>query len=854
MSTRRSDDDFSREVQAHLDLEIARLIEDGMDPAAARAAAIRAFGNVGAVQERFYEANRWMWLDHLAQDLRYGWRGLRKSPAFVVSTVLMLAVGLGLLTVVFTVFNAYVLRPFAVHDPEQLYRVAWRAPENGGQQFAWRDYDELRARKDLFDAVVAEEVRMVSSAGHLLAAAYVSDDYFTNLAPRMIAGRGLAAVDRDQPVCILSHQASLRLFGDPQSAVGRDLDIDGRRIVVTGVVRPEFGGLDEYPRDLWMPAPLGGQQKPIEIVARLRRDVPLIRAEATLASFAAAQAPAGTDPRQVRAALLPNATANAVSFELLAVLAPIFAAFALVLFTACANVSNVMLARAVARHREIAVRLSLGASRSRIVRQLLTEGLLIAVLAGATGLALAAWTLRAGTAILLGTLPPSLAALIRVIPMTFDYRVFAFALGVAALATLGFALLPALQASRQRLTDALHGQRTGTRASSRLRGALVVAQVSVATILVACALILSRNFTSIGAIDLGYATDNVYSLNIRGESTAPLATVAQALGGDPRLSEVAVTTGNPLFIRERSVSAATTTGAASPTRYTFVSPEYFTLLRIPIGRGRPFRADEAFGNARVAIVSEATARAFWPDSDPIGQRIRILEPPNRRIDALPGYSEITVIGTVRDVVSGFIVDGPDAGHIYLPTGPTGPRAAALLLRGRAASDFRPDMLREMFRRLGYEPETFEVMPVADLRDAQMYPLRAGAWIGGLLGGIALVLSISGLYGVLSYMLSQRTREIGIRMALGATAGAVVTLVVRQSVRLAGVGVAIGLVISGVGMKALSSVVTLAEVSLLSPVPFVAAAAVALGATALAAWQPARRATRVDPAITLRADA
>jgi predicted permease len=852
----RADEDFSDEVRAHLALETERLIEDGMSPEDARAAARKVFGNVARAEERFHESTRWVWVEQFVQDVRYAARGFSRNRAFLATSVLTLAVGLGLLTVAFTVFNAYVLRPFAVQDPEQLYRVAWRAPENGGQQFSWREYDELRARADLFDAVVADDMRLVSSDGHLLSASYVSDNYFPVLAPRLLAGRGLAPVDADQAVCVLGHQAAVRLFGDARTAVGQELDIDGRRVGVTGVLRPEFGGLDEYPRDIWMPAALGGKQKPIEIVGRLRRDVPVTRAEAMLAPAVVTRAPAGTDPRQVRAALLPNATANAVTFELLAVLAPIFAAFVLVLLTACANVSNVMLARAVARHREIAVRLSLGASRARIVRQLLTEGLLIAIIAGATAVALASWTLRAGTVVLMGTLPPSLAAMMRVVPLTFDYRVFAFAFGVAALATLGFALLPALQASRQQLTDALRGQRSGTRGTSRLRSALVVAQVIVSTLLVVCALILSRNFAAIGAIDLGYATDAVYSLNVRGESGDPVRTVAPALLADPRLAAVAATTGNPLFVQNRSVAAGPASGTVTaPTRYTFVSPEYFTLLGIPIARGRPFRADEALSDARVAIVSDATARAFWPGADPVGQRIRIVPPgDNRRLDELPGYSEVIVVGTAKDVVSGFIVDGRDDGHIYLPTNAASPHAAALLLRSRASSGFRPDMLRETFRRLGYEPEMFEVIPLADLRDAQMYPLRAGAWIGGLLGGIALVLSISGLYGVLSYMLSQRTREIGIRMALGATGRAVVALVVRQSLRLAGAGALVGVAIAFAAMKALSSVITLEEVSLLDATPFVAGLAAALAATALAAYQPARRATRVDPAETLRAEA
>jgi predicted permease len=593
----------------------------------------------------------------------------------------------------------------------------------------------------------------------------------------------------------------------------------------------------------------------VEMTARLKPGVTMAHAEGALTPFMSRKSELTKAPAAIRAELRPNATPNPLTLELLAVVSPIFAAFVLVLVTACANVSNVMLARAVARQREIAVRLSLGATRARIVRQLLTEGLLIAVLAGATALGLAAWLLRAGTVALFSTLPPTLASILRVVPLAFDYRVFLFALAIASTTTLVFALVPALQASRQRLTDALHGQRSGTRTASRLRSALVVAQVAVSLVLVVAALTLARNFTLLGAVDLGYQTTGVYSVNVRGDDRSLLTALVAVVSADPRVAEVAVTGGNPMFIQSRDVAAVPSgSSAATATRFTFVSPEYFSILRMPIHRGRPFSANEASAAARVAIVSEATARAFWPGASPIGQTIR-LEPANGRpVEEIPGYLEVTVVGTTTDVVSGLIVDGRDTNHIYLPAHAQDPHASALLMRPRSAGDFRPDALREMFRRTGADPERFEVLPLDEMRDAQMYPLRAAAWVGGLLGAIALVLSVSGLYGVLSYTLSQRTREIGIRMALGATAGAVVGLVMRQSVRLAGVGAVVGVALAFAALKALSTVVTLEEVSLLNAAPFAGGLALVLTATALAAFEPARRATRVDPAETLRAEA
>jgi putative ABC transport system permease protein len=850
---RRRTEDFSAELEAHLALEIDRLVAEGLSPADARAAALRAFGSPTRAREDFHERSRWMWLEQFAQDLRYAWRGLRSQPAFLGTTVLTLAVGLSLLTVAFTAFNAYVLRPLAVADPSHLYSIAWSAPDAVGTAFLRQPYEELRARTDLFDAVVGEDMRFVSSEGRVLSTATVSGNYFSALRPRMLIGRPLAPADEGQPVAVIGQQAWLRLFGGDRGVVGRTIDLDTHPVAVVGVVREEFGGLDGLPRDLWLPAD-PAIDRPAQVVARLRPDVSPAQATAQLAAFAVRMAPSAERPGDVRALVLPSGTATSLSVELVAILSPVFAAFVLVLLAACFNVSNVMLARAIARHREIAVRLSLGASRSRIVRQLLTEGLLIAVLAGTCAIALAAWLLRAATILLFRTLPPLVASMLRVVPMPLDYRVFGFAFAVAAAAALVFALLPALQASRLPLTDALRGQRSGHQSSSRTRNALVVAQVAVSVVLVVTALLLAHNFTSIAALDLGYRTTGVYSLNVRGgEEQVSIARVAEALSSDARIASVAATGGNPLFVTH-TVPAGPEGGPATPIRYTFVSPEYFPMLQMPIVSGRPFRAEEAGAAARVAIVSDSAARAFWPGADPIGRTIRIERPTSDRMEAIDGYRVVTVIGMVHDVVSGLMFEGPDRGHMYLPAAPSDPHASALLFTPHASGGFRPDVLRERFRALGYDPNRFEMVPLEEMRELQMYPMRAASWIGALLGGIALLLSIAGLYGVLSYTLAQRTREIGIRMALGATASAVVGLVMRQSARMAALGIAIGLTISFGVLKTLSSLVHLSQVSFLDPGSFAAAILVVAGATALAAYHPSRRATRIDPAETLRAEA
>jgi putative ABC transport system permease protein len=818
-----------------------------------------------------------MWFEQFRQDLHYAFRGLWRGKAFVSTTVLTLAVGIGLLTVVFAVFNAYVLRPFAIHDPYRVYQLAWQSPVGDGARFTWHEYQEFRARHDVFTDAIAHRWHIVTSSGRPFYAAFVSGNYFDMLQPRLRLGRPLATFDTSAPgaapVAVLSDQGWARLFDRDPNVLGRRAELNGQPFEVVGVMRPEFTGIDDAPVDVWLPLTMSsvttgtdvfGASAPraLSLFARLRLDVTVGQAAGALTSDFVRSARAQTSgdrgrtlkPEDVRADLRSRATPNPLTTEVVALLSPIFVAFGLVLAAACANVSSVMLARAIARHREIGIRLSVGAGRGRIVRQLLTEALVIAAIAGGAGLALASAILQVGPWLLFASLPKTVAELLRVLPLQMDYRVFTFVLSIAGTATLLCALLPALQSTRVSLTDALRGQLGSRLRSSTLRNLLVGSQVTVSLVLLIVAATLARNGVHVAATDIGFDTRDVFSINQRGPSASLVPPAAKLLVQDPQVTELAVTSRNPLFGEFESVGVTPLNSKqVSVTSYVFVSPEYFPLLRLPIVRGRSFRTSESQTEAPVGIISERTAHTLWPGGDPIGQTLRIVRSPDQQVDALEGYSEIVIVGVAKDVVSGFIYQGIDPSLLYLPTNGSGKHVGALLARGRGDGTLRRDVLRHVLERVDRDYGAFEVVPLDELPQLMLYPLRAASWIGTLLSAIALVLSISGLYGVLMYVLSQRTREIGIRMALGATATSIVRLMMRQSAWVVGAGAALGLTFALVTLKFLSSIVRFENVSLLDAWAISTGIACVAAAAAFATYFPARRATRVDPCEALRVE-
>ena len=822
-------------------------------------------------------------LNQTAKDLLYSARALARERSFTLTTVATLTVGLALVTVVFAIFNAYVLRPYAVRDPYSLYEIRWSARQgsagSAGRTFRWVDYQALRERKDLFDDVIGERNQSVSSESRPLLVAFVTGNYFQTLGGRVLTGRTLAdfdaRLDGADAVAVLSYNAWTRRYDRDPAIVGRTIRLNDQLATIVGVMQEEFLGLNDTPPDVWVPVTMHAavmkqdllgvkQPRELAVIARLRSSV---TAEQVVSAVSPDMARLSEREGTVRAQVLPQATPAPLTAGLIARISPVVAAFVLVLIAACANVSNVMLARANTRQREIGIRLALGASRWRVARQLFMEGLLIAAIAGAMALGVASVVLRAGLAIFFMSLPPSFAAIARVLPLDLDHRVFFFTLIVAGFATIMFALLPALHGTRLTLTSALRGEFSSGMRGSRLRNALVISQVAVSLVLIIVAATLVRNGSAVRDSDVGFETHTLVSITPRGAMAKPDAFTRayEALASSPSLAEVAATSHNPLT-GELPISPIRMPQGRSlvPVSYMYVSPGFFSTLQIPLDRGRTFAPDEARTESKVAIVSAGAARALWPDADPLGKTVRVWMAPEERPDVIThdrlisttqidnDGDDVVVIGVAKDVVNGLVYDGKRP-HIYLPTSPGARHAKALLVRGRSSTDTRQDLLQTTLRTVDPNPLAFSTVSLDEALALQTYPIMIASWIGLLLSGIALALSVSGLYGVVTYGLSQRVKEIGIRIALGATPAAVIRLVMMQAGRLVAIGSGIGLVISFSALGILAAIVPLQNVSILNPVAFVVGTALVAVAAALAAVFPSRAATRIDPAHSLRSE-
>jgi predicted permease len=803
------------------------------------------------------------WLDSLGQDIRYALRGFRKAPLFALTVVGTIGLALGLNTTVFTVFDAYVLRPTPVRDPPSLFEVWWTS-RDFHPRVSWRAYQDLARMDRTFADVAATDFVLAPVDGRFGLGQLVTGNYFQMLRPGAFAGRLIepedAAAPGARPVMVLSYAAWRNWYGASRDVLGRKVLLRGQPFEIIGIANPMFSGVGEVAWDYWIPismdervtmgANLFGPEEPEKLrpLVRLKPEVTEASAKAALWAWAGAET-VGLPPqkRVTGVGMLSRATAITMTPQMLAVVSPIFVAFGLVLAAACANVSNMMLARALARQREIGIRVSLGAGRARLVRQLLTESVLLAVPAALAGAMIAQAAIRSTQWLMFATLPAAFAKLVRVPRLDPDVRVFAFILAASFASTLLFGLIPAIQTTRSNLVQANRGDFGNEYRPTRLRNALVAAQATICCLLLTYAVVMMRSVQRTAAVDIGMRIQGVFNVQTNYKAAA------ERLASQPGIEEVAGAWRSPIIDSLRPIAVAPAGGHNDfVAGYTFVSPEYFSVMRIPLLQGRAYTAEEARSGAAVVVISQATAKRFWPGRPALGETLLIPQrrPNDASTDRRPSFHSAQVIGITRDVASGFVGNGIDTTCLYFPTNRSAQGNDALMVAVRGDKDAGKRLIETALNSLGPDAAD-QINPMDEVLATMIYPFRVAFWISGFLAGLALLLTVSGIYGVMSFLVSQRSREIGIRMALGANSGTVVRMVMTQSMRMAGIGAALG-----AGLALMAAPVFANEIETLQPYDPMAlglGAVFVMVASLGAAAAPSRRATRIDPVVALRCD-
>jgi putative ABC transport system permease protein len=792
----------------------------------------------------------------LWQDLRFGARMLLKQPGFTLIAVLTLALGIGANTAIFSIVNAVLLRPFPYKEPERLVILRERVSGGSGFSPSYPNFADWRAQNTVFDSMAAalgNESFNLTGAGEpeRLQGRIVSAEFFSTLGIKPLIGRDfLAEEDRPgaTPAAILSYGFWRRRFGEDPSVIGKRLTLNNQNFTVVGVTPPNF----QFETETDVTAPIGlqaqrfrlrGRDPGAGVVARLKPGVSLQQAEAELNMIAARleqQYPESNKGRRARVTPLHEFFVGDVRQPLLILLGSV----GLVLLIACANVANLLLVRSSARRKEMAVRMALGASRRAIIRQLLTESFLLAALGAALGILLALW----GASFIAGHLPDGAP---RLHEARVDAPVLGFTLAVSLLTGLLFGLAPALQASRSNLTE---GLREGDRGSSgrrqRLRSVLVVGEVSLTLTLLVGAGLLIQSFWRVLQVDPGFKAQNLLTmqLSVKNPDDQQVANFFEQLQQNvrslPGVKSVAVSDGLPFdmanypgFIIEDRPSPD---NKGSGLRYT-VSPDYFQTLGIELIKGRVFTAEDTRDSQLVAVINEVLAQRYFPNEDPLGKRLK---------QSLPNSPSLEIVGIVRHVEH-YNLDGQNSAQpqFYTNFNQSRARPINLLVRTDAEPLSLAAAVLAQVAALNKDQAVFNVRTMEQILARSVAARRFSMLLLTVFAVVALALASLGIYGLMSYAVAQRTREIGVRMALGAQSGNVLRLVIGQGMKLAFVGVATGLIASLALTRTMKNL--LFGVSATDPATFATIALLLIAVALLACWLPARRATKVDPMVALR---
>jgi predicted permease len=867
-------DELDQDIRDHLDRETQDNMERGMSPKEARYAALRKFGNVTQIKEETREVWSVVRLEQLLQDARFGLRTLWRSPGLTVAAVLAIALGVGVNVGVFSVLNGAALRLLPIPHAKQIVSVnqifhgrAARNVHGEASMFSYPEYLDYRDHNHVFTGLVAYEPFVEAtlsggSAQQLLGTA-TSCNYFDVLNVHPAQGRGLVASDcaasGENAVVVVSDALWRGRFAADPSFVGKRITVNRTAYIVVGIAPAGFTGTEPIPSEFWAPITMekalesgpdrlgDSNMSWLKLLGRIQPGVTMQQVRADLEVIAGRidqLHPGRTTSLSIQIATFLNSPEER-SF-LIPVASVILAAFALVLLIACANVANLLLARASVRQKEIALRLSIGASRGRLVRQLLTESLLLSLAGGVLGSLIAFWSFVEITQFVTSHLPHGLPTFtLNVAP---NIPVLAYALGLTLITGIAFGLIPALQSSRLDLNSILKGEGTysgtGKRSGRFLLNTLVGSQVAVCMVLLLAAGLLLRGLYYAQTVNPGFDEKNVaqafFDLREQGydEShvTAFVQRLRERIEAIPGVVEVALAECAPLS-HDFSVGTFSVPGRPDKVsiEYNHVSPEYFSVVGIPIVRGRGFRPGETH-DAPGVIVTESTAQRLWPGQDPLGKTLR--EESGR---------EDSVIGVAKDAQVSHLGE-LNTTYLYFPAGPQDDGRTYVLIRYAGGFTGVAKGIRNATLSLDHDVFV-DVIRLGDNLEKWRAPSRIVAGLSGALGALALLLASIGVYGMVSYSVSRCVREIGIRMALGANGADVVRLVLWQAMRPVLIGGLVGMALCAGVSQVLSSM--LFGLSAHDPIAFICVPIFLLAVALLASYIPARRALRVDPMIALR---
>ncbi|MDQ3652168.1 MAG: ABC transporter permease [Acidobacteriota bacterium] len=798
----------------------------------------------------------------LWQDLRYGLRTLLAKPGFALVAVITLALGIGATSTIFSFVNGILLRPLPYQDSERLVLLDETAPKRGipSMGVSFPNFVDWREQNGVFAGVAAYDDRSFAFTGggepEQLSGAIVSHNAFEILGVTPMLGRTFHPEEdgTDQSdVVILSNGLWERRFGANSEIIGQSIVVNNRARVVVGVMPLGF----KFPEtaELWIPLTpevrnWTRNDHGISAVGRLKPDVTLEQAQADINAVARRIEelhPVMNEGMGVNLIPLRDGLVGDFRKALLLLLGVV----GLVLAVACANVANLLLARASARQREIAVRAALGASRWRVFRQLLTESFLLGVTGGALGLVLALW----GLDLLLAAIPVDLPFWMK---FNLDWRVLGFAAGMALLTSLIFGVAPALQAARIDLNETLkEGGRSGAGASRhRLRRALVVVEVALSLILLIGAGLMTRSFLRLQQVNPGLNAENVLTLRVslpsakydapekRQDFFKQLLERTRALPGVQAAGAISYLPlsgggwGRSLTVEDHPVLSV---GQAPSINHCVITPKYFRAMGITLLTGRDFTDADARDAAKVTIVDERLAREYWPNESPLGKRVRFGPPEDNE----PWHTIVGVVGDVKHES----LNLTQRKSVYLPHAQVSIGGMALAVRTRANPENLAAAIRDQVKELDPNQPVTAIRTMSEVISRSVWQPRLYAILFGVFAAVALLLASVGIYGVMSYAVAQRTHEIGIRMALGAQRGDVLRLVIGQGMWLVMVGVGIGVLASLALTRLMGSL--LFGVGATDPVTFAGVAVLLAAAALIACYIPARRATKVDPMIALR---